>query len=147
MSQANQTNRLPLIGWREYLSLPTLGIDKIKAKIDTGAKTSALHAFNVEIIKKDEQEIVQFEIHPLQKDNQTSVTATAKLWEYRTVKNSGGGVEERPVIMTKVRLGNFNWEIALTLTNRDSMGFRMLLGRDAVKNRFLVDCGNSFFHN
>ncbi len=147
MSQENQTNRLPLIGWREYLSLPTLGIDKIKAKIDTGAKTSALHAFNVEIINQDNQEIVKFEIHPIQKDNQTSVIATVKLWEYRAVKNSGGGVEKRPVIMTTVSIGNYEWEIALTLTNRDAMGFRMLLGRDAVKNRFLVDCGNSFLHN
>lgn len=147
MSQENQTNRLPLIGWREYLSLPTLGIDKIKAKIDTGAKTSALHAFNVEIINQDNQEIVKFEIHPIQKDNQTSVIATVKLSEYRAVKNSGGGVEKRPVIMTTVSIGNYEWEIALTLTNRDAMGFRMLLGRDAVKNRFLVDCGNSFLHN
>lgn len=135
---------LPLIGWREYLALPQLGVKKIKAKIDTGAKTSALHAFNVNIVEKDNQKIVEFEVHPIQKNNNTSVFTTAPLLEYRTVKNSGGVAETRPVIETKIILGDISWAIALTLTNRDSMGFRMLLGRDAVKNRFLVDTGNSF---
>ncbi|MBE9221630.1 ATP-dependent zinc protease [Cyanobacterium stanieri LEGE 03274] len=143
----SKNQSLPLIGWREYLALPTLGVTKIKAKIDTGAKTSALHAFNVKIVEKDNQNIVEFEIHPIQKDNQTSIFTTAPLLEYRTVKNSGGIAETRPVIETKIILGNISWAIALTLTNRDSMGFRMLLGRDAVKNRFLVDTGNSFLHH
>ncbi|MGY6529071.1 MAG: ATP-dependent zinc protease family protein [Cyanobacterium sp.] len=140
----SKNRSLPLIGWREYLALPHLGVKEIKAKIDTGAKTSALHAFNVKIVEKEHQKIVEFEIHPIQKENQTSIVATAPLLEYRTVKNSGGVAETRPVIETNVILGNISWAIALTLTNRDSMGFRMLLGRDAVKNRFLVDTGNSF---
>ena len=93
------------------------------------------------------KKIVEFEIHPIQKDNQTSVLTTAPLLEYRTVKNSGGISETRPVIETKIILGDISWAIALTLTNRDSMGFRMLLGRGAVKNRFLVDTGNSFLHH
>ncbi|AFZ47919.1 protein of unknown function DUF785 [Cyanobacterium stanieri PCC 7202] len=135
---------LPLIGWREYLALPQLEVKKIKAKIDTGAKTSALHAFNVKVVEKENQKIVEFEVHPIQKDNKTSILTTAPLLEYRTVKNSGGVAETRPVIETKIILGDISWAIALTLTNRDSMGFRMLLGRDAVKNRFLVDTGHSF---
>lgn len=143
----SKNQSLPLIGWREYLVLPQLGVDKIKAKIDTGAKTSALHAFNINVIEKDSQKIVEFEIHPIQKDNQTSIFTAAPLLEFRTVKNSGGIAETRPVIETRVILGDVQWAIALTLTNRDSMGFRMLLGRDAIKNRFLVDTGNSFLHH
>lgn len=137
---------LPLIGWREYLALPQLGIDKIKAKIDTGARTSALHAFNIHTYDKDDQTLVAFEVHPLQKNTQYTVKCIAPLLEYREVKNSGGHSQNRPVIITNVLLGSYQWQIELTLTNRDLMGFRMLLGRQAVKKRFLVDSANSFFY-
>ncbi len=146
MTNKNLITPLPLIGWREYLSLPELGIEKIKAKIDTGAKTSALHAFDVETIEKDEQTWIQFTVHPLQKNEEFEVKCLAPFKEYREIKNSGGDTEIRPVVTTSVSLGEYRWQIELTLTNRDSMGFRMLLGRQAVRKRFLVDSGKSFFY-
>lgn len=144
----NQTlkSNLPLIGWREYLGLPELGIEKIKAKIDTGARTSALHAFNLKTIKKNHQTFVEFYVHPLQKNTHIKAKCIAPILEYRQVTNSGGHGQNRPVIITPIKLGEHSWEIELTLTNRDLMGFRMLLGRQAVRNRFLVDSGSSYFH-
>ncbi|BAQ65153.1 RimK/LysX family protein [Geminocystis sp. NIES-3709] len=138
--------QLPFIGWREYLGLPTLGIDKIKAKIDTGARTSSLHAFHIYTYKKDDREMVKFQVHPFQRDTHTTIECIAPLLEYRQVTNSGGHTQIRPVIISTVKLGNHQWNIELTLTSRDVMGFRMLLGRQAIKNRFLVDCGKSFIY-
>ncbi|MEC4986016.1 MAG: ATP-dependent zinc protease [Oscillatoria sp. PMC 1068.18] len=136
--------RLPIIGWRERIALPELGITEVKAKIDTGARSSALHAFDVDIFQRDGQEMVRFKVHPHQKDSQTTVVAEAKLLDQREVRNSGGVAQLRPAIATVVELGGIQWQIELTLTNRDVMGFRMLLGRQALRNRFLVDSGNSF---
>ncbi|MGF1480140.1 MAG: ATP-dependent zinc protease [Cyanophyceae cyanobacterium] len=137
---------LAVIGWRETVALPALGIAEIKAKIDTGARSSALHAFNIEPFQHDSQEMVRFQVHPQQRNSQQTVTAAAPLLEYRQVKNSGGQAQLRPVIQTIVGLGEQQWTIELTLTNRDAMGFRMLLGRQAVRRRFLVDAGSSFLH-
>lgn len=134
----------PIIGWREWLSLPQLKIKEIKAKIDTGAKTSALHAFDIKILKKGSKKFVSFKVHPTQRDMKKVVQAQAELVEERLVKNSGGKVSLRPVINSQVKLGPLVWEIELTLINRDQMGFRMLLGRDAVKNLLLVNPGRSF---
>ena len=133
-----------IIGWREIIALPKLGIPEIKAKIDTGARSSALHAFNIQNFTQDGQEMVRFQVHPYQKDTHQTITATAELLEYREVKNSGGHIQNRPVIQTVVELGGKQWEIELTLTNRDLMGFRMLLGRQAVRSHFLVDARRSF---
>ncbi|MEA5537400.1 ATP-dependent zinc protease [Crocosphaera sp. XPORK-15E] len=133
-----------MIGWREWLDLPALGIAEIKAKIDTGARTSALHAFHVKSFKKDGKEMIRFQVHPYQKDSHNTVTAEAELLEWRHVTNSGGHQQLRPVILTPVELAGQLWNIELTLTNRDVMGFRMLLGREAVRQRFLVDPGGSF---
>jgi hypothetical protein len=144
MSKDKQTKELVIIGWREMLALPQLGIEKIKAKIDTGARTSALHAFDLDYFTREDQEMVKFKVHPYQKDSHTTISAEAKLLEHRTVTNSGGYGQFRPVIKTQVQLGSYQWEIELTLTNRDVMGFRMLLGRQAVKKRFLVDSSKSF---
>jgi hypothetical protein len=142
----NRKKELPLIGWREYLALPILGIDKIKVKIDTGARTSALHAFHIHTYKEKGQEMVKFQVHPIQRETHTTIDCTAPLFEYRHVTNSGGHSQLRPVIITPVKLGIYQWNIELTLTNRDVMGFRMLLGRQAVKNRFLVDSGQCFLN-
>jgi hypothetical protein len=146
MKNKHSTSNLPLIGWREYLNLPQLGIEKVKAKIDTGARTSALHAFNVKTINQENKTWVNFEVHPIQRNSQITVNCLAPLLEYREVKNSGGHAQNRPVILTEIKLGQYLWEIELTLTNRDLMGFRMLLGRQAIRKRFLVETGRSYFY-
>jgi hypothetical protein len=144
MSKLPRSKELSIIGWREKLTLPQLGIEAIKAKIDTGARSSALHAFDVHTFTRNDKEIVKFKVHPYQKDTHTTITAEAELLEYRKVTNSGGHSQLRPVIETMVKLGAYEWKIELTLTNRDVMGFRMLLGRQAVKKRFLIDSSKSF---
>ena len=139
--------RLPVIGWREKLALPELKIAKIKAKIDTGARSSALHAFDIEQFKKGDIDFVRFKVHPLQRSRKKVIAAEAPLLDTRDVRNSGGKAESRPVISTLVSLGGSQWPIELTLTDRDQMGFRMLLGREAVRRRFLVDAGNSYIQS
>ena len=146
MKDKSKNKPLPLIGWREYLSLPQLNIDKIKVKIDTGARTSTLHAFHVKTYEEGNQTMVKFQVHPIQRQTKKTIDCLAPLLEYREITNSTGHTQKRPVILTSVKLGEYQWEIELTLTNRDVMGFRMLLGRQAVKKRFLVDPGNSFFY-
>jgi len=135
---------LSIIGWRERVALPDLGIAQIKAKIDTGARSSALHAFDVETFSRDGKTMVRFKVHPYQRDTHRTVSAEAELIDQRQVRNSGGHAQLRPVIQTMVELNGERWLIELTLTNRDVMGFRMLLGRQAVRKRFLVDAGRSF---
>jgi hypothetical protein len=139
--------QLPIIGWREHLALPELGIQEVKAKIDTGARSSALHAFDVETFECDGRRMVRFKVHPYQRDTYHTVTAVAELLDQRQVRNSGGQAQVRPVIQTTVELNGDRWLIDLTLTNRDVMGFRMLLGRQAVRKRFLVDAGRSYLHS
>ena len=139
--------QLSVIGWREMLCLPDLNIERIKAKIDTGARTSALHAFHCQEFKQNDQTMIRFEIHPFQRDNKQSVLAEAQLLEYRKVTSSGGHAQIRPVIITTVKLGQHQWQVELTLTNRDSMGFRMLLGRQALKKQFLINPSKSFLQS
>ncbi len=148
MRKAKQeTPQLSIIGWRETLALPDLGIKSIKAKIDTGARTSALHAFNCQEFEQQGKTMIQFSVHPLQRERNTTITAQGQLLEYRKVTSSGGHSQIRPVIMTTAKLGEYQWQLELTLTNRDVMGFRMLLGRQAVKNRFLIHPGKSFLQS
>jgi hypothetical protein len=132
------------IGWREWLALPQLGIPAIKAKIDTGARTSALHTFSLEEFTDAGRRMVRFGIHPLQKHKDIVLFCEAPVLERRRVKDSGGHIEKRYVIQTTVALKNELWRIHLTLTNRDSMLFRMLLGRTAIEKRFVVDPGRSY---
>lgn len=132
------------IGWREWVSLPELGIDAVKVKIDTGARSSALHAFDVETFHRRGKTMIRFKVHPQQRDSRTTVSAVAELLEYRRVKSSGGHETLRPVVLTVVQLLGQSWPIELTLVSRDAMGFRMLLGRQAVRGRFLVDPGKSY---
>ncbi|VXD21358.1 ATP-dependent zinc protease family protein [Planktothrix paucivesiculata] len=136
--------KLLTIGWREWVALPGLGIGEIKAKIDTGAPSSSLHAFDIHILEFKNKQRVRFKIHPIQRNTVNTVSAEVDLIEYRTVRNSGGLMELRPVILTNIEMMGKQWLIELTLTNRDAMGFRMLLGRQAIKGRFLIDCHQSF---
>ena len=136
---------LPVIGWREWVGLPDLGIKTIKAKVDTGARSSSLHAFNVVEFKRHNQRWVRFCIHPVQKRNEKFVEVEAKVLEYRSVRSSSGKATMRPVIVTSVELLGLAWPVELTLANRDEMGFRMLLGREAFRRRFLVDAGKSYY--
>lgn len=133
-----------IIGWREFVSLPELNIDTVKAKIDTGARSSAIHAFNIQELSHQGKQIIRFQVHPQQRDRQTTVTAEAELLEYREIRNSGGIAQLRPVIKTNIEVGEHIWSIELSLTDRDVMGFRMLLGRQALRNKFLVDPGGSY---
>lgn len=139
--------QLPVIGWREQIALPELGIPELKAKIDTGARSSALHAFDIETFQDDGKMMVRFKVHPYQRNSDRTILAQAEVIDQREVRNSGGDTQVRPVIQTNVELGGFAFPIELTLTNRDKMGFRMLLGRQAVRRRFLVDAGQSFLHS
>lgn len=133
-----------MIGWREWLALPDLDVAGVKAKIDTGARSSTLHAFDLERFERDGDTWVRFVIHPVQRSTKETVAAEAPLFDERQVRNSGGRQQLRPVILTTVELAGDRWSIELTLTNRDAMGFRMLLGRQAVRNRYVVDAGRSF---
>lgn len=133
----------PVIGWREWLAIPELRIPTIKAKVDTGARTSSLHAFDVEIFRERGKRRVRFKVHPLQRDTSLTVSAVADLHDLRVVRDSGGKETLRPVILVEVVMAGVSWPIELTLASRDSMGFRMLLGRQALKNKFLVNPGRS----
>lgn len=132
------------IGWREWLSLPELGVERIKAKIDTGARSSAIHAFDIEEYQRAGSLWLRFNLHPLQRSHEVIVPARARVVDRRQIRSSTGHQRLRWVIRTDVVLGDQRFPIELTLSRRDEMGFRMLLGRQALRGRFLVDPGRSF---
>ncbi|MCM2375029.1 ATP-dependent zinc protease family protein [Aporhodopirellula aestuarii] len=133
-----------IIGWREWVGLPELSVRQIKAKIDTGARSSSIHAFDVETYMEGETERVRFSIHPVQNRDDVFVNADVPILERRHVRSSNGEVAERIVIRTELEILQRRALIDLTLANRDAMGFRMLVGREAIRNHFLVDPGASF---
>lgn len=140
---ATASRDFPTIGWNEWAALPDLGIKKIRCKVDTGARTSALHAFYVEEFEENGARRVRFGLHPKQGDTDTEVHCVADVTDVRDVTDSGGHTDSRYVITTAVVVGNRSWPIELTLTNRDTMRFRMLLGRTALVDNFVVDAGAS----
>lgn len=129
-----ETNDRISVGWREWVALPELGVPAIKAKIDTGARTSALHTFFVEPFILDGQQRVRFGVHPLQKRLDVEIVCECPVKDYRSVRDSGGHSEMRYVIETYISMGGLKRRIEMTLTNRDNMKFRMLLGRTAMEN-------------
>jgi hypothetical protein len=134
----------PFIGWREWVSLPELGIEKIKAKVDTGARTSALHAFSLNPFFEDGMQKIQFNIHPFQRCSEPTISCIAHVVDKRIVTDSGGHEEERFVIQTPITIAGQTWSIEITLTERESMLFRMLLGRSALRKRFIINPARSF---
>ncbi|TNE60479.1 MAG: ATP-dependent zinc protease [Alphaproteobacteria bacterium] len=133
-----------IIGWREWAGLPDFGIGAIKAKIDTGAKTSALHAYGVKTKMIDGRLWAEFRVHPVQKHRRPEVKCLAPVVGERLIKSSNGHTELRLVVATKLTLGPFTRLVKLSLTNRDEMGFRMLVGREALKGRYIVDSALSY---
>ena len=134
-----------MIGWREWLSLPDLGVPAIKAKVDTGAKTSALHAFRLRTFTRKGRKYVRFWLHPMQRKKDIEIVCESPVHDRRVVKDSGGHEEERYVIKTPVCLDGSNWLVEITLTSRENMAFRMLLGRSAIsKTDYLIDPAQSY---
>jgi hypothetical protein len=144
MKTREREEQLLTVGWREWLALPKLGIPAIKAKLDTGARTSALHTFAIEPFETKGRIRVRFGIHPLQKRRDIELFCTAEVFDRRVVTDSGGHRELRYVIRTPVSLGNRVWPIEITLSNRDTMMFRMLLGRSAMQEGFLIAPHSSY---
>ncbi len=132
------------IGWREWVSLPDLGINRIKAKIDTGARTSALHAFHLEHARVKGVDGLRIGVHPLQKRSDIEHFFFAEIVDERWVTDSGGHREKRYVISSELLLSELRWPIELTLTNRDSMRFRLLLGRTAMHERIMIKPDQSY---
>ena len=152
MSELPDANRsrefdapLVIIGWREWVSLPELKIARIKAKIDTGARSSSLHAFDIEPFQRDGNSMVRFTVHPIQRRNDRSTQCEAVIHDVRSVRSSSGDATERYVIQTPILWMGQRWDVELTLADRTEMGFRMLVGREAVRGRMLVDPGRSYF--
>lgn len=133
-----------MLGWREWVALPDWEVPHLKAKIDTGARTSSLHAFGLEWFDRHGSPWVRFEIHPWQRSIADAVIAEAAVVATRDVKSSSGEVEHRPVVQTSVVLAGRAVTAEITLTRRDEMGFRMLVGREALRKRFVVDPGVSY---
>jgi hypothetical protein len=133
-----------LLGWREWVSLPSLGVERIKAKVDTGARTSSLHAYDIRTFERDGVAMVEFGIHPDQNHDVPAILCTEAIHDRRTIASSNGQSEDRIVIRTDILVSGRRWPIEITLANRDEMGFRMLLGREAVRGRAVVDPGVSY---
>lgn len=133
-----------IAGWREWAELPDLGIDQIKVKIDTGAKTSSLHAFQLSTVQHTGREFVKFDIHPLQDNDSVVYTCVSPIVDRRWITSSTGHRQRRIIIETRLKIGEYSSIVQLSLANRDEMGFRMLIGRAALKKEVLVNPAHSF---
>lgn len=133
-----------VIGWREWLAIPTLEIERIKAKIDSGARTSSIHAFDVRTFSDHGTPHVAFVVCPEQHHSTPAVECVAEICDERLIMSSTGHRQRRYVIEVEIALGGLTWPIELTLADRDTMGFRMLIGREAIRRRFLIDPGGSY---
>lgn len=140
----NDEPKLLTLGWREWVSLPELGLERIKAKVDSGARTSSLHAFEVRDFEESGVHRVEFKMHPNQHDNSSQVTCVADIIDERYVRDSGGHQEKRWVISSPLKIGAVTWDIEINLTSRDDMRFRMLLGRTAFRGHALIDPARSY---
>jgi hypothetical protein len=138
------THSSTIAGWREWASLPGIGVPWIKVKLDTGARTSALHAFDVHEFVRDGVEWVRFGVQPWQNSDEDAVVVEARVHDRRQVRSSSGHVNERIVVLLDLVLHGREVSAEVTLTNRDEMGFRMLVGREALRGAFYVDPGASF---
>ena len=153
MSDPAASDAKLVLGWREWVALPELGMPAIKCKVDTGAKTSALHAFDVEALKRGGRDFVRFNMHPLQRNDALIIHCECPLLDEREGSDSGGHREMRFVISTPLVIAGRSYDIEMTLTNRERMRFRMLLGRRAMHGHMLVDpaasylCGKPDFQN
>ncbi|MEO0880199.1 MAG: RimK/LysX family protein [Pseudomonadota bacterium] len=146
-SRASSRRTPPLeIGWREWAAFPELGgaASRTKAKIDTGAKTSAIHAFRVKEVVRDGVPYAEFFLHPAQKRKKPEIFCSAPIADRRLIRSSNGSVQERLVINTVLSMGARAWRIDLSLANRDEMGFRLLIGRDALRKKVIIHPGKSF---
>ncbi|MBY0500973.1 MAG: ATP-dependent zinc protease [Alphaproteobacteria bacterium] len=133
-----------IAGWREWAQLPELGVEMIKVKVDTGAKTSSLHAFDVSTFTHMGIDWVQFDVHPIQDNDLIKHTCACPIVDYRWITSSTGQAQKRFIILSNLKMGEFSHRIEISLANRDEMGFRMLLGRTALKGHILVDPSHSF---
>jgi len=133
-----------IAGWREWVGLPGLGVGQIKAKLDTGARTSALHAFQKETFWRGDELWVRFFVHPFQQNDKRAIACEAAVEGIRTVTNPGGRRQKRLVIRTDITLGEETWPIDLSLTDRDEMGFRLLIGRTAMHRNLVIDPDRSY---
>lgn len=143
MKKKSNSSKL-IAGWREWAQLPELGVEMIKVKIDTGAKTSSLHAFDLLTFTYMGKEWVQFDVHPIQDNDLVTHTCIAPIVDYRWITSSTGHRQRRFIIYTQLNMGTFSSLIEISLANRDEMGFRMLVGRNALKGQVLVDPSHSF---
>lgn len=144
-AHSNTTPEQPAVaGWREWVSLPGWEVPWVKAKLDTGARTSAIHAFDLEEFRRDGAPWVRFAVHPWQASGDDAVAVECPVRDVREVRSSSGQVEERYVVSTTLRLLGRDLEAEVTLSRRDEMGFRMLVGREALRQGLLVDPGRSY---
>ncbi|MEV8262591.1 ATP-dependent zinc protease [Microbacterium sp. NPDC077057] len=141
---SRSTHSNTLTGWREWVSLPDLGVDWIKAKIDTGARTSSLHAFDIQEFERDDESWVRFRVKPWQDSQEDAVVVESPIHDRRAVRSSSGHAQERLVVQLMIRLVDREVLAEVTLSNRDEMGFRMLIGREALRRGYVVDPARSF---
>ncbi len=132
------------IGWREWVGLPGLNIPAVKAKVDTGARTSAIHAFGIQTFEVEGVEWVRFQVHPRQRAKLPTITCEARIYDRRAIRSSNGQVQTRIIIKTRLEIGGVSWPIELSLASRDELGFRLLIGRQGLRRKVMIDPARSY---